>query len=155
MHDKSGNDSYKCKYDGCEEFVTANTWKHHMTTKHGDQRFEYDIYKKTFSRKDDVRLHILFIHDPTSCKFKCDVCGQKCVSKSVWFEFFFSYGRNTVQVFRERMWSPVCVQYRLQTAPIYRSWNLHEKIFMHNLFIFPENMLLTRHMKKHGSLHIK
>lgn len=219
-HDKSGKDGYieryKCKYDGCDELVTTNRWKHHMITKHGDQRFECDICKKTFSRKDDVRLHILSIHDPTSQKFKCDVCGYLCVSKSVLTRhqkvthlkernFMCSEcGKTFCTKAQLRLHNNqhtgakpyVCPyegcskRFRGQPQRIeHMRFHTGEKPFKctedgcdrkfaynidfkrhkfsaHGIYtkkypcticskIFSENMLLTRHMKKHGSLHVK
>lgn len=73
--------TYKCKHEGCDELFSSSNRRYNMT-KHNNTRFEYDIRKASFATKSQIRVHILNVHDPTSKKFKCEVCGSSYLTSN-------------------------------------------------------------------------
>lgn len=79
--DKKNIKKYKCKVEGCGELVSSSNRGYH-NAKHYT-RFECDICKAKFPTKSQIRLHILNVHDPTSKKFKCNVCGSSYLTAAL------------------------------------------------------------------------
>lgn len=143
----------KCTFEGCDEMYSAHGrsahWKNHNTT-----IYDCGMCEKTFWRKDNLRIHMLRIHKPFETKqFGClhEGCPKRFRSTSQRIEHMRMHtGEKPFTCSAEgcdRRFS-----YRIDLKRHrFRAHGIYTKKFPCHICaeIFPENMLLKKHLIKH------